>query len=596
MAYWFQLLIAGLLLAIPQLGPDTVVDRAPTDVSQLSSASSISTEPVTLDITWGPIGLAESLPPGATGTSNLRTTTLTADFDLVGLLWDSGQVDRLWVQTRGSDGVWREWSEVPVDADHDEDQSRRGGSAPVFTGLSTAVRFVIDGTPLSTQAMLINSQSGSTTSFSGVGPVRTGELSTESLLDPPEPNWPGPDFIRDRSTWDTSGCRNPEANLSYNQPKALVIHHTAGSNSYSEADVPGIISAICTFHVTGRGWDDIGYNFLVDKYGNVWEGRTSSKTSPVQGAHTAGYNSQTQGVAMLGTFSNIQPSQAQLNGLTQTLEWLTGWYSIDPTKQVTLSAGASDTGPAEGTEAFVSTVLGHRDLGSTSCPGGAFYSTLANLRLQITPVNFGFQPSDLRCNGQVPTIFGTPGNDRIYGTDGPDVIVGITGNDWVSGQDGDDMICGDDGDDIIFGGLGDDWTSGGTGDDACSGEARIECERYSHLLSDVAVFSVDWSNASLELYASGVDHFDRRNPDWWINPDPYDLNNVDNRFVAGDFNADGTDDIAVFYNYGSGARIHTFLSNGTSFNYQGSTGWWRDNAYSIDGIGNRFVAGTFDGS
>lgn len=397
-------------------------------------------------------------------------------FDMVGLLWDSGDVEHLWLQVQDADGRWGEWLDVPVDESHGEDDGGgRPGSSPVYTGDAVGVRFAVVGAPSGADVMSIDTQQ--------LGP--RGASSLAASVPEPDPWWDGPDFVRDRSDWDTIGCRRPGANYYYSTPRAVVVHHTAASNNYSQADVPGIIRGHCVFHVQGRGWDDLAYNFMVDRFGTVWEGRTGSKTTAVRGGHTAGFNAQTSGVAMMGNFESSPPSATHLDGLRKILNWLTGWYSIDPTGSVTLYAGSANRGGWDEDEPVtVPTIVGHTTLGSTSCPGAAFHALFPALRASLVPTDFGIKPSTIRCEGRVPTIYGTLGHDRIRGTPGPDVIHGLIGNDLIYGMEGDDVICGGGGSDYLIGGSGFDRVVGDSSPDVCGAESRV-CET---LANDEAFF------------------------------------------------------------------------------------------------------------
>jgi hypothetical protein len=454
---WQLVLVGGLILLLGgQNQESALADTPPSQVIEVDF----------------PITSGFSLPTADASADLVGSIEIDEAFDMIGLLWNSGEVGELWLQVRDPEGVWGDWIQVDVDVDHaPDDQSGRFGSSPVFTGPATGARFAIEGDPVDPEAMLVNTQSLRTL---GSSPAAVG-FSSASY--PPAPSWAGASFVKNRSEWDSTGCRKEGAETSYSSAKAIVIHHTAGSNSYTQAQVPGIIAGHCLYHVNGRGWDDIGYNFLVDKFGTVWEGRTGSKTSPVQGAHTGGFNSQTQGIAMMGNFDSIAPTDATITGLKAMLNWLTGWHSIDPTGSVTLKPGTGAVGFTPGVEFTSPSIVGHRDLGSTTCPGGIFYATLVTVRVQTTPVNFGFNPKTLLCDGRTPTIFGTPGNDLIYGTDSPDVIHSVFGNDWVFGLGGDDIICGGSDNDVLVGGGGYDRLFGGGGFDACGGEFGSECEK-----------------------------------------------------------------------------------------------------------------------
>ena len=460
---------AALLMALMSL------EAEPALAIQSSDTTS------TLEVIWVEntgIKLPEddSVEPAATlvVSSDLETT-----FDMIGLLWDEGQVTKLWLQSRDPTGVWGEWIEVPVAADHDNDAGDgRPGSSPVYTGRSTAARFAAIGNFTGAEAMMIDTKA-LTPAVGFTEPIAPTESpeSAVGVVSPPDPWWNGASFVRDRSEWDTTGCRRPDAEYNFSTPQAIVVHHTASSNSYSEAEVPGVITGHCIFHVNGRGWDDLGYNFMVDRFGNVWEGRTASKTAAIQGAHTAGFNSKTQGVAMMGNFETSAPSSSHLSGLRGILNWLTGWHSVDPTGQVTLIAGSTNNGGWEGGEPItVPSIIGHRDLGSTNCPGSVFYGTFAALRASIDPVDFGIDPSAIRCDGLVPTFLGTLGHDQMRGTDGPDVIHGLAGNDLIYGLDGDDIVCGGLGNDYLIPGVGFDEVLGEDGSDTCGGDNIESCE------------------------------------------------------------------------------------------------------------------------
>ena len=99
--------------------------------------------------------------------------------------------------------------------------------------------------------------------------------------------------------------------------KALFVHHTDTTNNYTAAQAYAQVRAILAFHTKVRGWNDIGYNLLVDRFGHVFEGRRGSITSAVLGAHTGGFNSQSLGIAVLGTFSTTAPSSAAMQALAR---------------------------------------------------------------------------------------------------------------------------------------------------------------------------------------------------------------------------------------------------------------------------------------
>src|SRR5436309_1872382 len=109
-----------------------------------------------------------------------------------------------------------------------------------------------------------------------------------------------------------------------------VVHHTVTTNDYSCADSASIVRGIETYHVKANGWNDIGYNFLVDRCGNVFEGRYGGVDRNVVGAHSQGFNTGTVGVALLGTYQTVAPTAAQRQALVNLLAWRLDVAHVDP--------------------------------------------------------------------------------------------------------------------------------------------------------------------------------------------------------------------------------------------------------------------------
>lgn len=163
--------------------------------------------------------------------------------------------------------------------------------------------------------------------------------------------------------------------------KAAVVHHTVNSNNYSTvAEAMRMIRADYAYHVQVNGWCDLGYNFVVDKFGNLYEGRWGGVERPVIGAHAGGFNTDTVGIALLGDFSSVSPPAAMVNTLADIVAWKLSLYGRDPEGTATLtSAGTSYARWPAGTTVTVPTVMGHRDVDTTECPGLA-YGALAEVR------------------------------------------------------------------------------------------------------------------------------------------------------------------------------------------------------------------------
>ena len=177
----------------------------------------------------------------------------------------------------------------------------------------------------------------------------------------------------------------------------VIVHHTATQNN--DPDPAATIRAIYQYHAVTQGWGDIGYNFLIDEAGRIYEGRYSRQyalgESPtgedlngngVTAAHTQGYNSGTVGIALLGTLTNQDATPAARSALEHLIAWIDDSHAIDP------QASTLYTNPVSGTQATFPNIAGHRDLAATECPGGVFYATLPTIRFDVAALIGAAQP------------------------------------------------------------------------------------------------------------------------------------------------------------------------------------------------------------
>ena len=156
------------------------------------------------------------------------------------------------------------------------------------------------------------------------------------------------------------------------------MHHTAGGNDYRPEDVPARIRADYAYHVQARGWSDLGYNLVVDRFGGIWEGRAGGIGRATIGSHAAGFNTGTLGVSLLGDMTTAQPTGEAVRAVARVAAYAAEVWRFDPTGSVVLTSGGSPKF-APGEHVSLPRVHGHRDVGLTTCPG-TLYDRLGEVR------------------------------------------------------------------------------------------------------------------------------------------------------------------------------------------------------------------------
>ena len=191
---------------------------------------------------------------------------------------------------------------------------------PQWTGASNAIQYRTLGRVARVRAFFVRSPrlpvGGKRPELAGAPPIIT------------RADWHADESIRRAAPYYADGIH------------LAIVHHTAGSNSYSKAQSASIVRAIELYHVQGNGWNDIGYNFLVDKYGQIFEGRYGGITRPVIGAHAQGFNSGSVGISVIGDYSSTSISPAARAALVSLIAWRLDLAHVDPlSKVVRVSAG-----------------------------------------------------------------------------------------------------------------------------------------------------------------------------------------------------------------------------------------------------------------
>ncbi|MFI6487466.1 FG-GAP-like repeat-containing protein [Streptomyces sp. NPDC050564] len=197
--------------------------------------------------------------------------------------------------------------------------------------------------------------------------------------------------------------------------KAAVVHHTGvdSDNKLSCGESRARLRTIQQEHFS-RGYFDIGYNFVVDKCGQIFEGRSGGMDLPVVGAHDVGFNTNTVGISYIGNYETAKPSRAGLEAIARIVAWKFGMYGVDPNGKVTLVSGSPKGQDGnlvdQGTSITLPTVFGHRDTNATACPGANLYPKLAEIRRYAASAgkNSAIPTADYNRDGISDLAAGTP--------------------------------------------------------------------------------------------------------------------------------------------------------------------------------------------
>ncbi|MEU1077597.1 MULTISPECIES: N-acetylmuramoyl-L-alanine amidase [unclassified Streptomyces] len=385
---------------------------SPTRPSSASASSSSAAEPA---------GSTQSLPLAPLGTTDrtlgaARAQGLpergTGPFSLLGVVWDDARDElhgTVQVRTRAAGSrTWSGWQDLDThnqehapDPGSPEDDAARvhGSTAPLWVGHSDGVQVRVrpeaSGAGRTTPGRLPRGlhvdliDPGEDPDGVGAadeagqedGPGRERALAPaagapEAAARPyigPRPR------IVTRRGWGADESLRERGYVYTGKVKAAFVHHTASGNNYRCSQAPSVLRSIYRYHVLSSGWRDIGYNFAVDKCGNIYEGRAGGVAKPVLGAHTLGFNTNSMGVAVIGTYTSTNPTADALDAIARLTAWKLGLYGVNPTGTTHLTSGGGNL-YRKGRSVRLNAISGHRDGFATECPGARLYKKLGKAR------------------------------------------------------------------------------------------------------------------------------------------------------------------------------------------------------------------------
>ena len=309
--------------------------------------------------------------PAGGGTS--RVLRAPRRFDLVGLRGARGHVE-LRVRKRGA--AWSDWVPVAVHGEHAPDTgSADRASDPIWAGGADELQLRA-GRPV---------RSTLRAHFVAVparAVPRAARVDSDGLAaraaQAPVRGTPPP--IIPRAAWGGDGVV-PREPASFGEVRAAFVHHTVTANAYASSQSAAIVLAIAKYHRDTNGWNDLGYNFIVDQYGQVFEGRAGGVDQAVIGAQAQGYNRLSTGIALLGTHGAAPISEAAMRSLSQLAAWKLSLHGAPVVGTTILESGGGDANRfRRGAQVSFNRICGHRDGNGTSCPGEALYAQLPEVR------------------------------------------------------------------------------------------------------------------------------------------------------------------------------------------------------------------------
>ncbi|HZT91925.1 MAG TPA: N-acetylmuramoyl-L-alanine amidase [Gaiellaceae bacterium] len=296
----------------------------------------------------------EDVPLGA---RMLASAPHPVHFDMLGLHWQG--LGRVSYRVHRLHGRWGAWTQAGADGDR---TGRWHDGGLDWTGAADAVRFRFAGRVTRLRAYEVWS--------------RVTVAAPRSLATASQP------AIVSRAAWGANEEIVRAKPLYAPAIRLAIVHHTAGTNAYTPAQAAAIVRGIEIYHVEGNGWNDIGYNFLVDRFGTIYEGRGGGITRNVIGAHAAGFNAGTVGVALIGNFTAAAPPRAMQDALVKLLAWRLDLAHVDPLSTVAYVSGGNFKYRA-GRTVVLRSISGHRDTGPTECPGADAYALLPAIARRV---------------------------------------------------------------------------------------------------------------------------------------------------------------------------------------------------------------------
>ena len=391
-------LVAGAAVALPAPSEERAEPPAAAPAAGAPAAAAIGAPAVATGERRTTPGRTTVVPVPARGLRStargMRSARLPApDHAMVAAMW-SGEYPHPEVRTRARAGGWGPWVELPELVDGASDLAWMGDADGVQVRTEASrprdlELVLIDPGELPTDQPAVARRAASTdttaTAAASTGTAATATAATEpaaatvptlALASASAPAHAPMPKLHHRWEWGADNSLRNGKPVYLDMLKQVHLHHTATGNGYSRSDVPRIIRGMYRYHTQTLGWFDIGYNFLVDRFGRAWVGRSGGPHNLVRGAHTLGFNHVSVGISVIGT------NRARKKAVTKVVRvaaWKFDSHGRDAKRLVRVRSHGSDKFP-EGKKVQLPAIDGHRDTNHTACPGDRLYRSLGEIR------------------------------------------------------------------------------------------------------------------------------------------------------------------------------------------------------------------------
>jgi len=328
------------------------------------------------------LAVARRSTPGARVTSVLTGEQPRKRFTVAGVSWAGSTdltADDVTVEVRvKEDAGWTDWQAMPVPDDGPqpgtpEAVGARLGTTPIVSEGATGIQVRVDTPSGRTlpDLKVTTIDPGTSPADDNLAPAQPAASASAAAIQP---------TIITRAQWGADESLRGSKTLS-TTVKAIVIHHTAGTNDYTPDTAAAQVRGIYAYDTQGLGWADIAYNFLVDKWGRVYEGRAGSITQPVRGAHAMGFNTDTMGISAIGNYETATAPSVMVDAIAKVAGWKLSQYGVSPTATTRLtSQGGTGAKYAAGVTVTLPTINAHQNTSYTLCPGKYLYPQMDTIR------------------------------------------------------------------------------------------------------------------------------------------------------------------------------------------------------------------------